>query len=422
MKVSVSQEKLLTALGKGGLAALSATAQSETSNMAPIIKSVKIDVKETAITIESVTNLVISKVTIPVEVDGGIEVSEEGSVMVPAKELTSWVQIQGKGSTILMALKKLKTPEKIALDGDDEEESFSISKIGMLKLASKDENKTIGKWELDCYDTDQGTTVDFDSSQKGEKLFDIQAEQFQVALGKVKFATLDKDYQHIMDSVSIQSNNGDIYFAATDTKRCALYKPTTVENVDSDKPTLISVALLEPVLKILDKDLKTELYYDSEKCKVYISQENIEVRIACPDESSIAKFPKVVLLLDKPYAELGTINRNALSKILKSSSMINKRSALFDFNKDKGQIIVTTISEDGSYKPNVSSAPVQELDKDCKSVWGVTHLLESLKTMKSEDIQFFIPDNMRTMKILGLDDPNFIYFIMAIDNPKYADV
>ena len=108
--------------------------------------------------------------------------------------------------------------------------------------------------------------------------------------------------------------------------------------------------------------------------------------------------------------------------MLMSASLVNKSSALFTFKADKNAIVVMAISEDGKYKPNTSQYVIDkqvDLKEDLCNVWGVKHLSDVAKIIKSDKIKMLIPENKKSLKIIDEDNVNFSYFTMTINNPKY---
>ena len=426
MKVKIKQSVLIDALNKGAVAALSDEAQGDTSNMSLLIKSIKITASKKLI-IESSTSMVGVKYTLEASKDDGIVIEDPGCVLIPAKEFVGWVKAQHESATIGMSLSELATPEIInplesldSSDNSDNDEDMTIKKIGSVKLVAKDLSKTGTRWELDCYDPSQRKMVNF--NEKSDKYFDIEAKQLADGLNKITFSALDKDYLHVLDSISIQTYNNGLYFATTDMKRCALYKipDSSVSNLDLKNPLLIPVSLLELTSKISKEDHTLSFHYNESLERVFVSQPNLEIRLGCAEKENVKKFPVVKKLFSKDYTLLTEIPKDTLNRSLINASLVNSSSALFDFTNGKlKQLVVKAISDQSKYKPSVSSSPVESLSQETKAIWGVTHLLEVLQKMKSKNIQLYIPDNNSSVKISGEDDQNFSYFAMVIENPKY---
>lgn len=417
MKVAIKQEVLVEALEKGALAALSDQAQSDTSNLAMLIKSVKISVDDN-FTVESSTNLVAIKYSVEAKQENGISVDDKGSTLVPAKELLTWIKAQGKDSTIGICLKELDSPEIINPVGDIEDsDRFAIKKMGTIKLTSKDSSKTTSKWELDCFTPDQVNSVDFD--KKGVKLFDVLAEEFSTALNKVIFAILPKDPDKILDAVSIQAHKDTLYFCTTDTRRCALYNVSAKVSKADTGPVLVPSALLDQVSKASCKDNTLAFHYNEDLNRVFIDQKNLSIRVAAVEKDSVKLFPKVHLLIEKDYDLLCQITKESMQKMLTAASIVNSRSALFTFTPSKNSMTVKAISESGKHRPNTSNAGVMELEKEASLIWGVTHLREGLKAIGADLINVHVPDNMKSVRITGENEDKFLYYAMFIDNPKY---
>jgi len=424
MKLGIRQKVLMDALNKGAVAAISEDAQGDTSNLALLMKSIKVTIDEKKFTVESNTDLMAVKYSVPVGKDDGIVVKEGGCVLLPAKEIIDWAKVQGEESTINISLNKLANPEVINTLEDigvtDGADKFMVKKIGSVKLSSKDLTKTSGRWELDCYDPEQVKSINFGG--KSDKCFTIQGKQLGEALGSVSCASVPKDYEHVLDSVSLQTYKENLYLATTDTQRCALYKVPSdqASDIQSKQPLLIPFVLLDQVAKIINKEESLSFSYNSESEKVFITQKNLKVRLASTERANIEKFPNIEMLLEKDYQKLTTIPKSSINKVLVSAAIVNNSSALFSFKKDSETMTVKAISEDNKYKPNVSQCGSPDAFKDFQIVWGVTHLIEGLKAIKSDEVELHVPKNMQSLKILGKGDDSFSYFAMVIDNPKYS--
>ena len=422
MNVNIRQDVLLTALEKGAAASISEEAGSDIDNVSRLMQSVHLTFKKKML-VESNTEMLASKYFIAVKKENGIEVGEDGSVLVPAKEMIRWVRAQGVDSTIKMTFSELANPQSVDLiDGVSEDGGIDIKKIGSLKLVSKNsENKTNSKWELDCYDSQDHKPVNFNGYKESEKLFDINVKQLKEILSKISIASLKKDYQHVLDSVAIQVYKNHLYFASTDGKRCALYKIKKDEIVDlqSNRAMLIPFSLLNQTIAISDEDNILSFYYDEKIDKVFIAQSDLETRLTVPEKDSVSQFPNIKTLLDKEYTLLTKIKRASLSNVLITSSIVNESSALFSFDKDNKLLTVTAKSEDGKLKPTTTKAKTDDVSVDLKTVWGVRHLLDVTTKLQSKEIHLFIPDNKNSVKVVDENDKNFSYFAMKIQNSKY---
>jgi DNA polymerase III sliding clamp (beta) subunit (PCNA family) len=439
MKITIDQKVLVRALERGAMAALSDEAQGDSSDFQNLVQSVKITVDDN-FTVESGTPHVATKWSIKATKENGIEVKEHGTALVPAKDLHGWASKQNKAK-IALSLSVLKTPEVIKGSGGSDldygsGQATSVKKVGNLNLISRDDTKTGNKWKLPSYEAVQ-SSVDF--SQAPDSVITIPTTQLTEGLKNVGFSSQPKDYQHIFDSIALERYDGSVYLAATDTHRCSLYKLDKATNIDETfftesslkvgassygQKILIPSVFLKSVSKFSESS-EVSISYDKAKSKVYLIQDEWSVRVATIDSAMFNSFPTIASLIKKPYSRLGNIQKSVLINRLVSASLVNKQMVLFDFQTDTsgastdGSVIIRAISE-VKLAPNVSNAPVSNLTKSVKAVWGVQHLMDVMKVLKDDDVSFFIPDDMKSVKVMSEEDPNLLYYSMVINNAKYA--
>jgi len=421
MKFKVKQSVLVNAIEKGGLAALSETILADLGNVTLLTRSLKITIDK-HLTISSFSDILSTEYTIEVKKENGIVSEKEGSILVPAKELLDWVKSQESDSAIEMELSlfdAIKNISGVKTSGDSEN-ALLVKQIGTVKLLAKEKSGSGSKWELDAYDSAQVTKIDYPSAQS-VKLFEISTEKLLVAIESTSFASMPTHHEHVMDSISIQEYKGDMYFAATDTKRCSLYKGEDVTSSGANKPVLAPIKILTPACKILPKDSKIDVHYDEAACKFYLIQNEVKIRMTCPEKTAISKFPNILLLLQKEYLSEIAVSKSILNKRLSGASVVNKYSALFNFEKDKKKLTIKAISEDGKYKPNVSETMLEDVQVDARAIFGIKHMSDILKVIKAERVILKFPSNLKSLRIEGEGETNHIFFIMAIDNPKYKD-
>ena len=421
MKVAIKQKVLANALEKGSVAALTNEAQTDTSNMSLLVQAVKITANAKKLTFESCTNLIGVKHVLSVSKEDGVLVQDDGCAFVAANELSRWVKAQGEDATINITLSELSSPEFLnAVNDDDIDDSLAIKKTGVLKLVSKDKTKSGGnKWELDSYDPSQREMVGFGKKDKGIKCFEVPSKPLESILKIVKIASIDNDPDHIYDSVSIQIYKDNVYFSTTDTKRCALYKMSTATDIQSDDTLLVPLNLLETASKISDKNENVVIYYNEAINRVFVEQKNLDIRVVCVEKDKTSKFPSIGKLIDKKYGPFADISKSVFKGMLTTASIVNSKMALFTLKSDKDIMVVKAISENGKYRPNVSSYGVNKRgqnDDDISKVWSVSHLKEVTDVVKNDNIKLLIPSDERSLKIVDEDNEDFSYFAMAINN------
>jgi len=431
MKVTLKQDVLLEAIKRGAFAALSDEAQTDSSTLSLIIKSVKIKAEKSKITFESATALVSSSYVLTTVDENTVK--EEGDVMVAANELYEWVSRQGN-CVVALVSKDLDEPETVNVGGATEAVTkAAIRKVGKLTLASKDSSKTGSKWSLDSYDSSQMPSVELGNLKT--PLFVLPLEQLSDGIKNIGFVAMAKDSDHVFDTISFQHRDKNMYMVTTDSARCALWNlpnadGITLENSISSKQLetsgvkdswkynlLVPLKMLSDVCKLSSNAAPLEFYRDDAKNRIYLSQPGFLVRMATAGKEMTDKFPPLDLFLVKTYTDLCTVPKDVLASRLNTVSLVNKNAIMFDFETD--QLTLYGISESG-HSPCKANMSVGAVSEKFTKVWNVKHFLEILKAVNADNIKVLIPTvSKKTIKILNPSQPNVSYYAMSIERSKY---
>lgn len=430
MKMIISQKTLMEALERGAFAALSDEAQSDTSIISLLIKAVQIKVDSNNLVIESATKLLASRYSIPSTKDNGIEIREEGSIFVPAKELYDWVKRQSDAK-LALNLAKLDTPDIInpLVNDNDGTVTKGIKRIGTVKIVSRDESKTGNKWSLDCYASDQ--LGDAGLEQPKTSLFTIPSKQLDTGLKNISFAAMPKHYQHVYDSISFQNfqavdkdNNpvgaSRFFMLTCDTARSAVCELADVKNCSLSQNLLISSVFLSSITKLTDENADVHFAHEAKTNKVFIWQEVdgkvLLARISTTDQGLVKKFPGVNILVEKKYASLAKVSKDALLNRLYTSSLVNDSESYFLIKGD--ELIIYTTSVSGK-SPSTSNISAKDVAKEYSFVVGSKMVMDFLRIVKDSEIEFFIPDGDRySVKFHSKEDESFSFYIMANDDKR----
>jgi len=433
MKITMPQNVLLEALKRGAFAALSDEAQTDTSTLSLLIKSVKINVQKDEIVFESATALIASRYVQPIV--NQIAIKDVGTVMVPAKELFDWVHRQGD-CMIGLRSAELDSPELVnVVTGDtDTASKAAIKKLGSLELASQDASKTGAKWSLDSYDSAQVPLIDFDLTSN--PLFILPLEQLSDGIKYISFVSMPKDADHLFDTISFQHKDEKMYMVSTDCARCAIWHLPNADKISLESTItakdmaangmsgawkhnlLVPAKFLSDVCKLSSNAAPLAFYRDVKKNRIYISQPGFAVRMATAEQDMVEKYPPLDLFLVKQYTGLCTIPKDILSNRLNTVSLVNKNAILFAF-KGK-QLTLEGVSESG-HAPCKANVAVPDLVEEFRKVWNVRHFTEILKVITDEDIKIFIPKDADkdSIKLTSPAQPNVTYYSMAVERSKY---
>lgn len=422
MKIKISQEILVHAIERGAVAALSDEAAQDNSNVSMLIQSLKITAKKEKIVFESTTNVLSSKYELKVDLNNGVEVQEEGVVLVQAKPLHQWLNTQKK-STIGLRLKSFETSKSINSSEDIEQQDGNVIQIvGDLLLTSKDENGTGDKWKLDCYDENQVTMTSFED--KKDIHVSIPVSELDKATKLIKISLLPKDWNHIYDSFVLEKIDGKVVLASTDCARCSVYELETADLIDDsffDKSRVfVNGNHLLSILKLASSTETANIFFDSKENKCYVQLSNLFFRISSPDKDQREKFPKLETLLKTKYIDVGSMDKNPLQKRISAASIVNSDSIQFVFEGGKDKAKVNSISETGK-APTSGLTSVENCSKDLKAVFSVKHLNEFIKTIGGDNLSLKVMENGGNVFVFCDDSvPNSRMYTMKKDSSIYS--
>lgn len=422
MKLMVDQSVFKGVLAKAAIGALTEESQGDSSNLAPLIKSVKLSADSGTLSVESYSNVLCTRVD--VAVDGiNIDVGESGTVVVQAKELLGWVTKQPECKIGLRFMPESETAQETQADGETIENKDVVRKVGTLKIASKDNSKTGSKWSLESYDTEQ-----LPNPSKPTDLITLfnvaDLSKFKSAISSIESSAKKKDDNHVCDGFVLQTVNGKLYAGASDGTRCAIYDMSSIiSDVSSFFETNKIIIPLRSVQAILgelnDENLSGVFEYSPEKHVVYFTNSGFSARLLVPDLESIKKFPSLEKILSKQYNNLASVSKVSLNSRLSTAAMVNKFFGLFVFKNSSLKIYTATES---GLAPNTCDCPVMSLDGEHSFVWNIGHLFDAMKVIKDNEIVFSSSEDGKTTKLVSITDPNISLFIAKCKDPKYDDV
>ena len=418
MKLSIKQEVLINALDRGAMAAFSDDAQADTSAISLILKSVTIRSDGKNLTVESHTKNISSKFVIPISKENGIEVKEDGEIIVPAKELYDWTKRQQE-CTLAMILSKLDSPEIVNPLSSEASSTKGIKKIGTVKIMSKDNTKTGTKWNLDCYASEQlgPTKLDLPKNKK----FSMGAGTLLEGFGSIAFSAMPRHYEHVFDTISFQSYNNKLYMLTFDSRRIASFDAVAKEN-NLDINLLIPHKIIGTVSKLANKDADISFYYDAATNKAYISQEDngieFSIKLSTTDPDKVKKFAPISVIEGYKYKKIASVSRAGLINRLSTSMMVNNESNLLNMKSDKMTIYSASIA---GKAPVTCVIPVKDLTIDYKVVACPTHITDVMKALKDDYADIMIKENEdanKSFKFVSQENKSATYYIINTDVSK----
>ncbi len=343
-------------------------------NTLPILSNVLLKTEGQKLFISS-TNLEISiKITI------SAEIKNEGSITVPSRVITNWVNFSKEGDI------EVKTEEGMSL--------FLKTNSAKTKIkgVSADEFPVLPKVEK-------------------ENEFTVSIKEFQKSINEVSFSCAHSNIRPVLSGVLLQGKGDKIQLVATDSYRLSektikLNKPLEKE-VYSIIPSRTMIEL-ERILSVLKKE-EDELKIIISQNEIMFQVDNIEVVSRLIE----GKFPEHTQIIPKAEKTISLINKEDLVLAIKRVGIFaRENNNNMRFNFDDNQVLITTdVTEIGSEEAVIQSEVSGE--KNQTSLNG-QFLLDVLSVIDNKEIKIKIAEKLSPIIIQGKDNNEFIHVIMPL--------
>ena len=294
MKLQVTQENLNRALNAVARVA-------NTRGTLPILANVLLKTANNRLSI-SATNL-----DIAITHFTGAKVSEEGSITVPARLMQDFVGSLPDGV--------------INLELEDSK----------LHVTTDQYNSTVNGIMADDFPVMPAITTG--------KSWSIESAVFKKALQQVVFAASNDETRPVLTAVLLQTIDGVLYMAATDSYRLAEKKLT---KNSEDVHLLIPASALQDLLRVLgDGDGPVEVTHDDQQVLFKVGDIELVTRLVD------GKYPDYRKLIPATFNVQATLKRADLVNVTKVSSLFARESAgsvTIEIDETKQQLSIRSIA------------------------------------------------------------------------------
>lgn len=311
MRISCLQENLSSALATVGRAVATRTTL-------PITQNVLISTDQSRLKL-SATNLEIA-----INTWIGAEVEEEGSITIPARLLTEFVN-------------SLPT-ERIDISSVTQPKGLS------LKCA---------RFEAQINGTDPEDFPPIPSVDSGV-IGKVDPQVLKEAIGHVAFASAIEDSRPVLTGVKIEISGDDFTFAAADGFRLAVYKEKLTEAISEDVSFIIPAKALHEVSRaIAGQDTPVEFTVTPSKSQSLFRLKNVEV----VSQLVQGTFPDYSQLIPKGYETRAVVDLDEFLRATRTASI---------FARDGSGIVRVQITngDDGSDGKISVSSRAEELGEN----------------------------------------------------------
>ena len=361
MKLQVTQENLNRALG-------SVARVANSRGTLPILANVLIKTSNNRLSI-SATNL-----SIAITHYIGAKVSEEGEITVPARLMQDFVNSLPSG-VIELDLKETK-----------------------LNVTT-DQYKSVVNGVL---------AEDFPVMpviSDGTK-WTMPGESFKKALQQVVFAASSEETRPVLTAVLLQSRNGKLYMAATDSYRLA------EKNLGSSKDDinlLIPASAMQDLLRVVG-DANDEVHVTHDDQQVLFQIGDIELVTRLVD----GKYPDYSKLIPSTFTTTATLSRADLVNVTKVSSLFARESAgsvTIEVDSDSNQLSIRSIAS--QLGENTATATAETTGSGSITV-NSRYLLDALNAVGGDKVFFGFNGKLEPTLLKDASGEDYCHIIMPL--------
>lgn len=323
------------------------------------------------------------------------EVSEGGTITLPAKLLTDIVSRLSEGSLTLAV------PE----DADAEEALLAtlISASGKFQIRG-----------LSAADFPELPTVD------SQEALLLPVHALIEGLRGSLFAASTDETKQVLTGIHLAGSQDSLEFAATDGHRLAVVEAAT-QNEDESKPVLsnlegFNATIPARALRELERILAA--YPDTEAIKLFIDETQVVFELGeqrLTSRKIDGAYPAYQQLIPRSFARTVSLDRKQLLNSLERVSVLSdQKNNLVKFTID-GKAGLLSLSVEAQDLGNAKESIPADITGDSGEIaFNVKYLLDGLKALPASDIQMKLNEGNQPVIFTPLGGLKMTYLVMPV--------
>jgi len=361
MKLQVTQENLNRALG-------SVARVANSRGTLPILANVLIKTSNNRLSL-SATNLDIA-ITHYI----GAKVKDEGSITVPARLMQDFVGSLPEG-VIELDLQETK-----------------------LHVTTDQYQSVVNGIVADDFPVMPAIT--------NGKTWTMKSGAFKKALQQVVFAASNDETRPVLTGVLLQTLEGKLYMAATDSYRLA-EKQLGANKQDIN--LLIPASAMHDLLRVLsDDDLDIRVKHDEQQVLFQVGDIELVTRLVD------GKYPDYRKLIPEAFATQATLKKADLVNVTKVSSLFARESAgsvTIEVDESAGQLSIRSVAS--QLGENTATAPAKITGSGTITV-NSRYLLDALGVLSGDEVSFGFNGKLEPTLLSDPSAPDYQHIIMPL--------
>lgn len=245
-------------------------------------------------------------------------------------------------------------------------------------------------------------------------LITIEAQTFLSSLASVIIATQYSDIRPEISGVFFRYDDGVVTLVATDSFRLAEknFHGAKLNSSSSPSPFIIPLFAAEEILRIF-KDSDGDISISVEPNQVTLSTPTKRLTSRLVD----GRFPDYQAIIPKDFTREFFIDRQELMGAVRLTSSFSGKNNDMTISTGSNGKFIDIVCGDASLGENSYKVPVKLTGDEFKLVFNWRYIIDGLKVLSGQDIQWGIVSPDRPILMRSKSDSSLLYVVMPIRHP-----
>jgi len=238
------------------------------------------------------------------------------------------------------------------------------------------------------------------------KRWTLDSGTFKRGLQQVVFAASGDETRPVLTGVLLQTHNGELTMAATDSYRLAEKRlGKNKEQID----LLVPASAMQDLLRVLGDDTETiHITHDDQQALFQVGDVELVTRLVD------GKYPDYRKLIPESFATQATLKRADLMNVTKVSSLFARESAgsvTLEVDEAAGQLSIRSIAS--QLGENTATAPAKATGSGSITL-NARYLLDGLNAFSGENISFGFNGKLEPTLLSDPDTTDYRHVVMPL--------
>ena len=238
------------------------------------------------------------------------------------------------------------------------------------------------------------------------KTWEIKGELFKKSLQQVVFAASGDETRPVLTGVLLQTHDGKLHMAATDSYRLAEKQLGANKH---DIHLLIPASAMQDLLRVLsDDDEKVTIIHNDQQALFKVGDIELVTRLVD------GKYPDYRKLIPSKFTTQATLKRADLVNVTKVSSLFARESAgsvTIEVNEASKQLSIRSVAS--QLGENTATAPAKAKGSGSITV-NSRYLLDGLSALSGDEVTFGFNGKLEPTLLTDANSPDYRHIIMPL--------